>query len=346
MKTKVGLILVGTSWNFLEISETAADSGNDYDDEEWFYFASSGKAHKKARKYISGAYYAFDDYGVMDDRWVTGTPWSAATGTDSTKVASINLANKSYYKEEVGNQVIGWNYYYDNNDESGDPFWYYLVGSNTGVPFNYNASAALKSSGADRTTATVYKYVAADIEIKDGAPKPYTQLAAKVIKSKTYLFDSNGKMLTGVYVIPTGVVYRESGSSNLDAGIYYFNKTSGSGEGQMMTGKQSITYDGDTYHYYFQKTGKAYVNTIADGSFYNSAGTRVNAEDGNSNAVINISNVAVKGAGDNAPGGLNNRLTGEAIVSANGKIKKAGKVTIDGWEYTVSNYIVTDKKAK
>ena len=137
-------------------------------------------------------------------------------------------------------------------------------------------------------------YTSAKATKKDGDTwkAPITNVAAKVIKSKTYLFDATGQMLTGVFKLED--VYRTGSSSKLgvdengasEAKYYYFNKSGGSTEGQMMTGKQTVTYDGDNYYYYFQKDGSAYTDMIVDGTLYGTNGQRINADDGNTYMLV------------------------------------------------------------
>ncbi len=112
-------------------------------------------------------------------------------------------------------------------------------------------------------------------------------VAAKVIKNKTFLFDENGRMLTGLRRIEgtapvvagdsetaaanRGAVPREGGK-DLQEGIYYFSTESGSGEGAMQTGKQTVSDEGDEYTYYFKNTGAAYTNTLVKGAVYGEEG--------------------------------------------------------------------------
>lgn len=256
----------------------------------------------------------------MLDDWVFGTPGAATPG-------------KAFYTYDDGHQKSGWAYVYENSDMEGDEAWFYLVSSNKNTAFN-----AYGAKGGSSDDIQKYK----EGYTTDGSAKAKT--AAKVIKGKTYLFDENGKMQTGVFKIEAGdSVVREGGSGNLTAGIYYFDKNSGSGQGAMATGKTTVTYDGDDYAYYFQGDGKAYTNILKDGSIYDDYGVRVEAEDGNSYSLVEI--------------GSNSYLSevkidkktydgGTFVVSASGKAKKSGTVTIDGVKYKVEGYFVvkaTDK---
>ena len=301
-----------TGWQLLEPEDSESEA---YDDTEWFYFTSAGKAKKDTRAYINKKYYAFDENGVMLNKWIVGTP----SGADN-----------AYYNDEIGYQETGWVYVYEKGDdgkinEDGDQYWFYL--DSKGMPFNEDAIA---------TSAEATK--------KDNAKWKDTQnnFAAKMIKGKTYLFNNKGQMQTGVFrlenVERAGVVLN---------GIYYFNKADGSVNGQMVTGKATVSYDGDDYYYYFDKSGKAYENTIADGVLYGRNGERVNAEDGNSNSAIVLADViegdtvAIKGKTDVVAVADN-----KVIVSSTGKIKKSGTVTIEGIKYTVEDYVVTKEEVK
>ncbi len=313
-----------TGWQFLELDEDIED--DNYDDEEWFYFKpSNGKAYVNSRKYIDGKYYSFDENGVMQDKWVVGTPGAPAS-TDSAR-----------YKAENGAQETGWVYAYpmDDPDEEGeDQFWYYL--DSKGVPFNLRGA----DSGMDEGfLATAQK--------KDNEKwkEPITGVAAKVIKSKTYLFNDKGEMQTGVFLLID--VARTGGVSlgstvdeitGLVGGIYYFNKDSGSTQGVMATGKATVSYDGDNYNYYFQKDGSAYRLYIADGALYDALGERFDAEDGNSYQLVDVADgvkIRIKGSSSVIEGPVT------MIVGSSGKVKKSGTVKLDGIKYTVKDYIVT-----
>jgi len=308
-----------TEWQYLELDD---DIEADYDNNEaWFYFQSSGKAHKNKRKYINGKYYAFDENGVMITDWQEATP----EGADVSTPSSIDLQDgqRSFYDVEDGDQASGWIKTFADREESGDEKWFYLVAGEKNRVFNAN--------GQDGKGSKIQKYT--DGNNKDGDPK--TDVAARIIKGKTYLFDNKGQMLTGVFKFETEV--KRGNSSKLEAGVYYFNKNGGSVEGQMETGKATITYDGDSYSYYFKDNGSAYTNVIKNNSAYDGLGVCLDASDGNANAVKNINEI--NGACLTIDG--KTYTDGTIIVSSSGRVKKSGTVTIDGVKYEVSNYLVT-----
>jgi len=313
-----------TGWQYLELDEDIED---EYDeDEAWFNFKSTGKMRRDDRVYLSNAYYSFDENGVMLDDWVSGSPAKAAASP-----------GRAFYGYETGNQASGWFYTYENADKDGEEKWYYAVSSNKNTAFNSGAAFA-KNDGKGNTSGAVTKMKEGNVVDTNYAAG---EIAAKVIKSKTYLFDKTGKMLTGVFHFK-GDVNRQGGAGNLKSGIYYFDKVSGTGsQGQMETGKTTVSYDGDDYVYYFQGTGEAYTMLVKDSSLYDGYGVRVEAEDGNSNSVVSIS------ALDDPQGigyvtiGNTKYDAGSLVVSSSGKVKKSGTVTIDGVKYVVENYFVT-----
>ena len=306
-----------TGWQYLEVdTDSGIFTADDYDqDEYWFNFKSSGAARKDARAYIDGYYYTFNSEGIMQDQWLIGTPSTVASPAEA------------YYKVESGYQKLGWVYTYEKNDEEGDEAWFYLVNSQKGAAFNrgqVTEGAAIKHENGARGNSTT------------------VNLAAKVIKGKTYLFDGKGKMQTGVFEV-TANIPREGGSGALQAGsIYYFNKDGGSVNGQMETGKVTVTYDGEDCTYYFKGSGEAYVNEIQSNSAYGVNGVRLEAEDGNSYSLYHVGSEILPTL-KTSDGTYD---AGTIAVSASGKVKKSGSVTIDGVKYTIKDYFIESAEDK
>ena len=316
-----------TGWQQLEPGENMRD--DDYDDLEWFYFGSNGKATKDKSKYINGRYYAFDENGVMLDDWydISTEPMAAS---DGRAFASSN-----------GTLSSGWVFTTAMDDPDGDEYWYYLVTLRDGsklkrsVPYNYFGSNPAPELGEKG-------------------------VRAKVIKNKTYLFGTDGKMIDGFVVIKnstgnaasaeiigradvevndfTNTLYGTEDADdvingikgrNLENGLYYFNEAGGSVNGQLMTGRTAVTKDGETFYYYFNKSGnqnttgsygKALTSTVKDGYLYGKDGSCLTADDGNSYAVYRVSDLA-EAHFDNATDSNNEEGT---LASVNG-IKLAGK---------------------
>ena len=293
-----------TGWQLLEPSDDmVADT---YEDEEWFNFKSSGTMRANGRAYLDGEYYEFNSDGVMVAGWVP------PVATDP---------NATYYSES-GAQGTGWVKAYAQSDiaEDGDTAWYYL--NSKGKPFN---------AGNTATSATALKYT-------EGTPasKNTVGVAAKVIKKETYLFDNTGKLLTGVYNLSNVNCTNASGTVETLNGIYYFNKSGGSVQGQMETGKQTITYDGSDYYYSFNSDGTANVNKIVDGVLYGSNGVRISADEGNAPYRLLAATSYKSGST-----WVDIAAEKMVIVNASGKVKKTGSIKIDGDTYKVENYVVT-----
>ncbi len=296
-------------WAYLEPDDAMTNpSGDEYDDQEWFNFKSSGKVRKansgqQKTDYIKGVYYSFDENGVMLDDWYDRSV-AAASGsttvvaTSAQPVASSNQTVQTYATES-GVTGTGWVYVEENDDITGldgDRRWFYLVtinvnGSKRSVPFNAGVDYLNYTGSAAKNDA-----------FRAAGPR------AKVIKSKTYLFDQYGRMYAGLTTnddtgwigdfATTGTVDYDSNSTTketdrwngitttvLKPGVYYFDKTvseTNSKRGQMQTGKKTVEIDGDKEYFYFQKDGSAYTSIVKDGVVYGNDGKRIDADNGSS----------------------------------------------------------------
>lgn len=303
-----------TGWQQIEPDDTllmfaGLEETDAFDSEKWFYFKSNGEARRNAKVYIDGLYYTFDAYGRMSTKWVTATAGVSTPGY------------RARYDASYGNLQKGWVYTNVNNDSDSTKKWFYL--DNYGEAFNENGRDAAG-------TATAAKWDGSEWATGEDV---LTNVAAKVIKGKTYLFNNAGQMLTGVYKVAD--VAREGSSTALD-GIYFFSDGDGAVEGEMVTGKETVVYDDVECAYYFDKKGKAYINKIADGVLYDENGVKVAAEDGNNYQLVQVTNnISLKGSDDTVV------ATGETVmVTSAGKIKKSGTIKLDGYKYSVEEYVV------
>lgn len=369
-----------TGWQQLEPGENLRE--DDYDDLEWYYFENNGRAARDKTKSINGKYYSFNADGVMLDDW-----YSVSTLPEAASSA-IAFASSN------GTLASGWVYTNPMDDSDADDYWFYLVTLRDGakvkrsVPFNYYSDKANANAA----------------ELGEMAVR------AKVIKNKTYIFDTDGQMLTGFVAIDNGTlsdelkamadpkeghdarvqvfgadpdanapfsaeVYgAEAGdvtngikARGLEEGLYYFNESGGSVNGQLMTGRTAVTKDGETFHYYFNKSGntndatnygKALTSEVKDGYLYGRDGRCVTADDGNAYAIYAVEAVGndaeeIKLPGDKVinddiPGTTNTQddaMNGAyVIVSRTGRIKQSGTATIDGVRYTIKDYKVTGQR--
>ena len=316
-----------SGWQYLQKPEyDNFEDVNPFEDEAWFWFGANGRAARNATKHINGQYYTFSESGAMDDKWVQGTPGI------SKPTAQIASDADAFYTESIGHRRTGWMYTYDPDDadEEGDQYWFYL--NNKGEAFNDRAKDTKK---VDARGNVLVDYNADASKVLDPTSVA-SDVAAKVIKNKTYLFDENGRMVTGLRDIDAPVL--RQGGKDLEAGIYFFSNEGGSGEGQMMTGKQTTDDEGDKYTYYFNKAGKAEKNALIKGSVYGVDGKRLEAEAGSKYEVM-ITEADVKDDGKVViPAGTS------IIVNSNGTVKKnASTVDVDGTKYSVKNYVATVK---
>ncbi|MDO4327852.1 MAG: hypothetical protein Q4C66_00755 [Lachnospiraceae bacterium] len=323
-----------TGWNYLDTDDDYFDDGDEegdpYEDEEWFWFGSDGKAAKGKNKQIDGKWYAFDAHGVMMDLWVYGTKSGITNaGGNSTTMATDADAAARYHVEDNGGRDKNWIWAYANtdyDDYDDDEYWFYL--DSKGRP-----TLAKEGDGTG-------------IELTD-SNKAYDALVAKSIKSKTYIFDAAGRMRSGLFQLSN--VVKGNGATELD-GYYYFTDdgSHGSTDGQMVTNKKvTIEVDGEDQTYYFDKTGKAYTNTIISSSLYGADGALVDDYgDGSTYARVTLSEIGATGVHEK---GKTATIADDAtiLINGNGKIKKSGTVTdVDGMKVTVKDYVVTKVEEK
>ncbi len=299
-----------TGWQYLEPNDDL--SSENYDDLEWFNFKSSGEARKSKTWYSKGRYYTFDENGVMENDW-----YGIDVASNTNGVATGNNGGENAYTSEDGSKGTGW--VYTENAEESDSYWYYLVsftdvnGTVRNIPFN--------SQSGD------------------------SNWRAKVIKSKTYIFNEKGEMQDGLVKLGTdernNYVYDAQGkligdtkggaiSKPLADGIYYFNENSGSVNGQMVTGKTTVVDDGETYYYYFDKTtGRAMDNIVKDGVVYGDDAEKIDAEDGNTNAIVTLDHDTYynKKVGNATCEYI--KAGSEIIVSSTGKLRTSGTIKVD-----------------
>ena len=306
-----------TGWQYLEPNDDL--SSEDYDDLEWFNFKSSGEARKSKTWYSKGRYYTFDENGVMENDW-----YGIDVASNANGVATGNNGGENAYTSEDGSKGTGW--VYTENAEESDSYWYYLVSFKTengtvrNIPFNSQAGDSY--------------------------------MRAKVIKGKTYIFNAKGEMKTGLVILgnddngTTGEnnnhVYDAQGnligdtkggaiSKAMANGTYYFNEGSGSVNGQMVTGKTTVTKDGEDYYYYFDKTtGRAITDIVKDGVVYGHDGERIDAEDGNNNAIVTLDHDTYHNKKVNNATCAYIKAGSEVIVSSTGKLRTSGTVKVDG----------------
>lgn len=308
-------------WQYLPPSEELLKDGSPgYDALEMFYFGYDGVMTRGKESKLEGHYFLFDENGVMGKGWYPGvTP----TGEE--------FAVNKFYDEDTGARAVGWLYAYDQEDEAetGDPHWFYC----------------------DKKNGSIYN---------EGGKDCIDQVAAKNIDGHTYFFDSHGHMITGListggadikdnpfvleeYCELSGDIGKTKGTR--PAGIYYLSEKEGS-LGQLQKDKALVLWDGkERYSYYLDPSGRAYTNAMVDGCVYDETGLKCHGDFGWD--IITMESDIYKendylrgtpkdGAEPVIPAGS------RIIVNASGKVKKAGRIELDGSTYIIENYLVQE----
>jgi hypothetical protein len=291
-----------TGWQRINVYDDEDAKEDDYD--YWFNFKSNGQKRSNTNKKKLGShYYAFDTRGVMIYQWYqtgedSATASTAATG--SSAAASVSgskvAANWNYFSSpEDGARIVkGWfkvvppeddNTFEetddtfassDSNDES--ERWYYadsdglVAGKIKKIKGKYYGFwpedtqksgrmlvglCALKMTG-ERIDAVIYDDMDSD-DLDD------------FMNNKGYYMNDRS--------IPTSKkddyahTYVDADTSDKETGVYLFYFGSSSNQdtdGAMKTGSTNITLDGETYNFYFSKTGGT-----------ESRGRGINGKDGN-----------------------------------------------------------------
>ena len=220
------------------------DDSDDVDEEDqdyWFYFGSNGKKvyadaddNDRATKTINGQKYVFDSNGKMLSGWVDGMSTSSVIASPD----AIAAPYRNFSSAEAGNMKKGWFEVVPSEDVNQTAYddeeakWFYA--KNDGTLYNS---------------------------------------CIKTINGKKYAFNEKGEMLSGLVAIKVAtddaseivdyLVIDEEKELNEYAAfdgvnakaaydVYYFGDAS---DGSMKLGNQNVEVDGETYAFFFTKTG-------------------------------------------------------------------------------------------
>ena len=292
-----------TGWQKITVCD-----GDDDDEEKdfWFWFKSngkryintSGKAYKEDKK-INGKKYGFDDRGVMVYEWAN---MDTATGGDAS------VSNWRYFSdpEDGARKTKGWFKVVapsDNNDNVFDP--------------NYDGTGFASTDADDE--AERWYYADSDGILKEGC--------IDKIKGKYYGFwpedgvgdQKAGSMLSGLVLLEVKDdrimhVWDDGIDSDelddlIDDGeykgdpvvpsyggdvvtLFYFGNSSDADfDGSMKTGTTSLSIDGDSYQFKFEKSGGAEgkgrgVTGIDDDKYIYRFGAKVKADSDDKYRVV------------------------------------------------------------
>ena len=255
-----------TGWLLMDITYDEATSdyeiapafNEDEDQSRWFYFKSNGKKVKadngdvQKSKTINGKKYEFDENGAMTAEWSLDVEkaskagvrdaYSTATTNSNAKTAQYSKLWRYFNSVEDGSRVSkGWfkvvaaeymNYDKNNDDEDA---WYYADGSGNLYAGEFKTIKGKKYAfRQDGRMISGLKFIKKDTNgnITD----------VKADDDDNYNFDTEDdfiKNATGYYA-----------QNNYDC--YYFG---GGEDGAMKTNKTNITIDGDSFNFYFEKSG-------------------------------------------------------------------------------------------
>ena len=261
-----------TGWQRISVYDDEDGKDDDYD--YWFNFKSNGQKRTSTnKKKINSKYYAFDSRGVMIYEWFQ-TEASASDATPSS-----------------------WNYF-SSPEEGARVYkgWFKVAPPTEDNTFLEVEDTFAKSDSDDESERWYY----AD---EDGL----VHSKIKKIKGKYYGFwnddgDKGGRMLVGLCALEMNgdqivkVIDDDMDSDDLDdfmdsdiaaesqsdnnVYLYYFGD---SDDGSMKTGNVTINLDGDSYNFYFSKSGGAEskgrgLNGIDDGDYIYRHGQKIKAD--------------------------------------------------------------------
>ncbi len=315
-----------TSWDQIHVIDVTED---EEDQDYWFYFGSNGKKVKaeandndRATKTINGQKYVFDSNGKMLSGWVNGMSTTSVIASPDAVAAPY----RNFSAETAGNMKKGWFQAVPDEDVNRDAYddeeakWYYA--KNDGTLYN----------------STI-----------------------KTINGKKYAFNEKGEMLSGLVAVQYNAANSEitnyvvidteaelndfasfeaSRTDNFAWDVYYFGASS---DGSMKLGNQNVEVDGETYGFFFTKTGSKKGQGF--GSDNNNNGVDNYIEDG----AIYVHGRKAKADSDmkyeafTADGKKQaNGTTDAYLVNTSGSIMKKKKNVKDGNDM----YICTDENGK
>ncbi len=286
-----------TGWQYIEVYDDEEDDDMNY----WFYFQSNGKRLQKKTttndtyrtKTVNGKKYGFDERGVMVYQWVV----QAASDAD-TSVATYANSWQYFSSPEDGARVTkGWfkvvppnedntfdadftdgNGFDDTDADDEDENWYYA-----------DSEGVLASGEIKKIKGKYYGFMPDDG--KEGAASMMSGLVLIQV-------DENG-VVTGV--ADDGIDADELDDlldgdydSELADGytLYYFGDDEDS-DGVMRTGSTTINLDGDSYNFYFEKSGGKEskgrgVTGIDDDKYIYKAGVKIKADSDDKYQLVQV----------------------------------------------------------
>ena len=290
-----------TGWQKVTVYDDKDGKDDDYD--YWFNFKSNGEKRASKENWKSnGKYYSFDSRGVMIYQWAEVA--SISTGT------TASATNWRYYNspEDGARQTKGW-------------FKVVAAGTDTDNTFRENLSDSelfAKKLADDESERWFYAgdkgvlYVGEIKSIKgkyygfwpeDGQGKAGSMLTGLCILDMNsdgtiaavvdddIDSDAMDDILDGNYTNSNASYNQSNWGSNIC--LYYFGNNADT-DGSMKTGNVTVKLDGDSYNFYFQKTGTAKsgkgqgVTGIDDKKYIYMNGCRVKADSDDKYQLVRV----------------------------------------------------------
>ena len=253
-----------TGWLLMDVTYDEATSdyeiapafNEDEDQSRWFYFKSNGKkvysssTDETKDKTINGKKYTFDQYGAMI------AEWSLDTKKASTSLGTSNFADVEK-KGSSAKYSQSWRYFSSVEDGARvSKGWFKVVSAEYLNQDKYN----------DDEDAWYYA---------DGSGNLYAG-EFKTIKGKKYAFRNDGRMIDGLkfirkdtdgltvvaddddrdgYNFDTEDDFIDHSIDTFIPGGYQCYYFGGGEDGAMKTNKTNVTIDGDSFNFYFEKSG-------------------------------------------------------------------------------------------
>ena len=253
-----------TGWLLMDVTYDEATSdyeiapafNEDEDQSRWFYFKSNGKkvysssTDETKDKTINGKKYTFDQYGAMI------AEWSLDTKKASTSLGTSNFADVEK-KGSSAKYSQSWRYFSSVEDGARvSKGWFKVVSAEYLNQDKYN----------DDEDAWYYA---------DGSGNLYAG-EFKTIKGKKYAFRNDGRMINGLkfirkdtdgltvvaddddrdgYNFDTEDDFIDHSIDTFIPGGYQCYYFGGGEDGAMKTNKTNVTIDGDSFNFYFEKSG-------------------------------------------------------------------------------------------
>ncbi|MGL5435126.1 MAG: hypothetical protein ACRDBO_06965 [Lachnospiraceae bacterium] len=275
-----------TGWQQINVHDDIEDDDMDY----WFHFKSNGKREYNntdkniKEKKINGRRYGFDYRGVMVYEW-----GMTASGSD-------------------GSSSSDWKYFSSPEDGARQTKgWFKVVAPTEDNTFNSNTYEGTFASTHAGDESEKWYYADGDGKLASGE--------IKKIKGKYYAFSpDNGKtgaaMLSGLVLmkvedgkvidVADGGVDADKledildSTANVDPGytLYYFGNDADS-DGSMKTGSTTISLGGDSYNFYFSKSGGTEnrgkgITGIDDNKYIYMYGCRIKADSDDKYQVVSV----------------------------------------------------------